>query len=143
MSSSQRPVPAQIDELMLSGRWPSTADEVLRQNLRPAVPLERIEAAAPGETGLYLLVPPFSTVAEEIATHESRFPQWNFWHEHGALSELDPDAAVIVGDFGPGSEAPIVLDYRSGPESPRVLRLQWHSEPNPDPAGSPRFIVDN
>ncbi|MFY0540874.1 hypothetical protein [Nannocystis pusilla] len=50
----------------------------------------------------------------------------SFWREPMAdLDGIDPDLASILGDFGLGSDAPIVLDYRSGPARPRVLRLRW------------------
>ena len=38
---------------------------------------------------------------------------------------IGPDLARIVGDFGPGSDAPIVLDYRFDAVQPQVLRLRW------------------
>ena len=41
-----------------------------------------------------------------------------------AAHELDLDAAVLLGDFGLGSDAPIVLDCRATHRRP-VLRLEW------------------
>lgn len=41
-----------------------------------------------------------------------------------AAHELDLDTAVLLGDFGLGSDAPIVLDCRE-PDRRPVLRLQW------------------
>jgi len=38
--------------------------------------------------------------------------------------------AVAIGDFGLGSDAPLMLDYWRSPESPCVLRLQWSQDGN-------------
>jgi len=32
---------------------------------------------------------------------------------------------VVIGDFGLGSDAPIILDYRRDVKRPTVLRLKW------------------
>jgi hypothetical protein len=42
-----------------------------------------------------------------------------------APSEIDFDLALDIGDFGPGTDAPILLDYRESCEVPRVIRLRW------------------
>jgi hypothetical protein len=39
--------------------------------------------------------------------------------------EIDFDLALDIGDFGLGSDAPILLDYRENSETPRVIRLRW------------------
>jgi hypothetical protein len=33
--------------------------------------------------------------------------------------------SIVMADFGPGSDAPILLDYRFDLARPRVLRLKW------------------
>jgi hypothetical protein len=38
---------------------------------------------------------------------------------------IDFDLALDIGDFGLGSDAPILLDYRVDAENPRVIRLRW------------------
>ena len=42
-----------------------------------------------------------------------------------SIHEIDPALAVVIGDFGLGSDSPIILDYRNDRLSPCVLRLLW------------------
>ena len=65
--------------------------------------------------------PPFKTVSECLLV-EGDDP--DFFHEFGALDEIDPTLTLVIGDFGIGSDAPIALDYRLGP-SPRVTYLYY------------------
>lgn len=48
----------------------------------------------------------------------------DFWEEFGALDQIDPELALVIGDFGLGSDSPIILDFRQA-QNPPVLRLQW------------------
>ena len=48
-----------------------------------------------------------------------------FWGPYGALHEIVPEKALILGDFGLGSDAPIILNYAADPEDPPVFRLRW------------------
>ena len=40
------------------------------------------------------------------------------------MHELVPEASVEIADFGPGADATILLDYRTGPTDPRVIHLE-------------------
>jgi hypothetical protein len=120
-----------IPQLLLTalkdGRWPRTAAEGVRQNLRPLVPVERIRRLAPDESSIYLYAPPFQTVAEHLAGKGREF-----YARFGALDQLVPEAAVEIGDFGLGSDAPILLDYRTDAAAPRVIRLLWPGSGSPN-----------
>lgn len=119
MQATVLPLPPRLLEMMTDGRWPSDHDKAIGQNLKPLIDPERIALAAPGEHNLFLLPPPFYTV-RELSEHN------DFWRwPEAAPSGIDPDLAVDIGDFGMGSDAPILLDYRESPENPRVLRLLW------------------
>ena len=48
-----------------------------------------------------------------------------FWSDFGAVREINPDYAVLIADFGHGSDAPIALDYRKNENEPSVIRLRW------------------
>jgi hypothetical protein len=112
-------LPPLLTQLIANGRWPRDSNEAQMQNLRPRVPEERIKLLAPEESMLYLLAPPFHTVR---ALSESN----GFWtSEDAAPSEIDFDLCLDIGDFGLGSDAPILLDYRHDRVQPRVLRLRW------------------
>lgn len=114
------PLPKRLIDLVESGLWPQTADEALRQNLRSLVSKERIQLFAPQEDRIYLLSPPFHTVAKRMSGKGG-----NFWSKYGALEGIAPDLSVVIADFGIGSDSPILLDYRKDPDSPTVIRLLW------------------
>ena len=101
------------------GRWPRNRDEEIRQNLTPLVSVVQIKQLAPEEDMLYLFAPPFLTVAKRAVSER-------FWFDQrSAPSEIDFELALDIGDFGLGSDAPILLDYRINRQEPRVLRLRW------------------
>ena len=43
---------------------------------------------------------------------------------------------MIIGDFGPGSDAPIVIDFSSEPAQVKALRIS--ASPNPRAGTAPR-----
>jgi hypothetical protein len=45
-----------------------------------------------------------------------------------ALNQIVPEQALVIGDFGMGSDSPIILDFAANQSNPPVLRLRWHSE---------------
>ena len=58
-----------------------------------------------------------------------------FWNwPCAAPQELDFTLAIDIGDFGPGTDAPIVLDYRINRLEPRVMYLKqkWTEKGEPD-----------
>jgi hypothetical protein len=57
------PVPHRLITLIDRGLWPSTAAEAQWQNIHSLVPAERIHLFAPEEDKIYLMAPPFRTVA--------------------------------------------------------------------------------
>lgn len=117
-------LPKDLCRLISDGHWPQSASESNCQHrANPPIPRDLVERLAPGERNIYLYPPPFRTVAS-CCEHGER----DFWEKSGTLSELVPSKAILIGDFGLGSDAPIVLDYRA-PGPPSVLRLQWGEHP--------------
>ncbi len=110
-------LPSLLSAMIANGRWPRTNEEALSQNVRLLVGLDRVHRFAPEEDSLYLELPPFKTVREESHSNP-------FWSDMAAPDQIDFDRSLILGDFGLGSDAPILLDYRPSPE-PRVIRLRW------------------
>ena len=102
-------------------RWPRDVNQASGRNLRPFVPEDRSRRLR----RIYLYPPPFHTVAEAVARGD------RFYERFGALHELVPKAAIAVADFGIGSDAPILLDYRAGPSDPRVIHLEWPGGDHP------------
>ncbi len=119
-------IPQLLYELVSAGRWPGNSKEALAQNLKSLAPPDRVARLAVEETIIYLLSPPFHTVRELSLSNDF----WN-WPK-SAPSEIDFDLAIDIGDFGNGSDAPILLDYREDPENPHVIRLRW----SPDGGGN-------
>lgn len=91
------------------------------QQFHPIVSRDRVQTFAAEETLICLQPPPFPTIAQERAAGGAG----EFWDRFGALSQIDPERAVIIGDFGLGSDLPIILDYASNPSNSPVLRLHW------------------
>ena len=116
------PIPDQLEMLIVAGRWPSSSIEEQQQT--SVVPAQRIAAFAPEEDHLCLHAPPFHTVTQRLARGE-KFWGWPCSAPQG----IEHDKTIVIGDFGLGSDAPIVLDYRSGSPPPRVLRLRWGTRP--------------
>jgi hypothetical protein len=112
-------VPRLLNELVAVGRWPRDTKEAMAQNLKSLAPLERIQLLAPEEQWLYLLPPPFCTVRKKSKGN----PVW--LSEMAAPHGIDFDLVLDIGDFGLGSDAPILLDYRKDAANPRVIRLRW------------------
>jgi hypothetical protein len=113
-------IPALLDELIAQGRWPRTVDEELAQNSHPLASPERVRALAPDEAGaIYFNRPPLVRIGRRDDPRD--FYNWPSSDPAG----IDHDLAVGIGDFGLGSDAPIVLDYRVDAENPRVMRLRY------------------
>jgi len=39
--------------------------------------------------------------------------------------DIDPQNSILFGDFGPGSDQPLALDYRASLVQPKVIILKW------------------
>ena len=126
MRAEMLPIPPLLEELLTAGRWPRDAAEERAQNLKPRVPPERVRHLAAEEHGIYLFAPPFNTVREKSAQEE--FWSWAMCDPGG----IDFDLALDIGDFGIGSDTPILLDYREDKTNPRVIRLRWPRDGSPN-----------
>jgi hypothetical protein len=112
------PLPKRLLTLIESGFWPRTLHEEKRQGLHGSISKERVQFFAPDQDQIYLLSPPFSTVATRMAHGD------NFWSRFGALEQISPELSVLIADFGMGSDSPILLDYRPDVANPAVIRLK-------------------
>ena len=121
-------IPARLQRLLAAGKWPRTSSEVIAQHSRPLVPLAHVHRFAPEERDIYLFCPPFKSVGQLVRSGE-RFWEW----DQAEPGEISFDHAVVIGDFGIGSDAPVVLDYRPDPRRPCVLRLRYEFVPGPRP----------
>jgi hypothetical protein len=117
-------IPDLIQEMIDAGRWSRDHQSSILQNLNSLATSDRIAVLAPEESLLYLLPPPFVTVREKSKENE------HWLHEQLAPHMIDFDLAIDIGDFGLGSDAPILLNYRTDKSNPRVIRLKWSSDGN-------------
>ena len=116
------PLPDSLSCLLAAGVWPSAkGPSMTAQELHPIIPADRVRRFAAEETLICLTAPPFSTIAKERAAGGAG----DFWERFGALDQIDPERALIIGDFGLGSDSPIILDYARNTTNPPVLRLRW------------------
>ena len=113
-------IPNRLVTLVNRGLWPRTREEELKQNLKCLVPEDRIRIIAPEQNEIYFLRPPFVTVAYRIGKGDQ------FWSKFGAQEGISPQLSLVVGSFGLGSDAPILLDYRENRADPAVIRLKWN-----------------
>lgn len=49
----------------------------------------------------------------------------DFWERFGVLDQIVPEMALTIGDFGLGSDSPIILEFARNASTPPVLRLRW------------------
>lgn len=122
MTVTDLPIPDALVSLIESGRWPRSAEEALRQNLELRVPVANIQRFAPDEHWLYLCAPPFGKPADVFSSLV------DFRGEPDSESppgDIDYERAVVIADFGLGSDAPIALDYRQNLDCPSVIRYCW------------------
>ena len=127
-------IPPEIELLMKKGIWPDSYEKGLKQNSLPIFPIENLKHIIPEEETIYFRRPPFQTVRQELESDTS-----NYWSEFGAVSELNPDLSVIIGDFGIGSDAPLILKYESQKSTPSVWKLVWAKKGNYWREVSPSF----
>jgi hypothetical protein len=116
-------VPRKLLDLIAKGFWPETGQAVNQPELLPP---EVVSSLFPGEHQISLYSPPFQTVNQEVAEGS------HFWtSEVAAPDQIDFDLTTVIADFGYGSDAPIVLDYRNNRDEPRVMRLRYSRGPGP------------
>lgn len=114
------PIPHRLTMLIDRGLWPRTEVEARRQNIYSLVPADRIHLFAPEEDKIYLMQPPFYTVARlRSMGHEK------FWSTFAAPEGISADLSIEIGAFQLGSDSSILLDYRGDRNNPSVIRLKW------------------
>jgi hypothetical protein len=117
-------IPRQLKKLIELGIWPKTSEESMQQNSSNLISKEHLKKIAPDEEYIYFYPPPFETIQSELNDNKE------FWIEFGAIHQLETDKCLIIGDFGLGSDAAIILDYSNSLRNPRVKRQVWASDGN-------------
>jgi len=119
------PIPAKLSWLIEKGIWPSAdGPSMTAQQLKPLIAPDRVRRFAPQESLICLQPPPFHTIAAEMAGCKTG----DFWERFCRLDQIVPEQALILGDFGLGSDAAIILDFARDALNPPVLWLRWGPE---------------
>jgi hypothetical protein len=114
-------LPPRLARLIADGVWPSAAGpSMTEQQFQPTIPAERVRRFAENERCICFQPPPFPTLAHYVS-----FGPEGFWERHGALDQIDPARAIVIGDFGHGADSVVILDYARDAVNPPVLRLRW------------------
>lgn len=124
MNKNEFEIPIEIRSLIESGIWPKNEKESIRQNIHILISKENLKKIAPDEEYIYFYPPPFEIVESSIEK------QKEFWIEYGAIDSIVPEKCIIIGDFGLGSDAAIILDYSEDKKKPSVKRQVWSKEGN-------------
>ena len=90
-------LPDLLTSMIETGRWPSANDSINTQNVSSLIPADRNRKLR----GICLYPPPFRTLAN--ARND------NFYRTYGVISQLKPELAIGIADFGIGSDSPILL----------------------------------
>lgn len=115
-------LPTRLAHLIAIGVWPSaTGPAMTVQEFKPLVTPDRVKRFAEDENAICLAPPPFRT----IAAHVGQGRAGDFWERFGALGQIKPELALVIGDFGMGSDSPIILHFGENVQNPPVLRLRW------------------
>jgi hypothetical protein len=118
------PLPKLLAELIATGVWPSDRKLINRQEPHPLVAPDRVQRFAAEECKIILMPPPFHTIAQEVRSWGAGRSHI-FWEPFGALHQIDAEIALVIGDFGMGSDSPIILNYALHLTDPPVFRLRW------------------
>jgi hypothetical protein len=119
------PLPNRLSQLIANRIWPSSeGPSMTAQQLRPLVTPELVRRFAEDESLICFQPPPFPTIEDLRSAGKAS----DFWERFGSLTQIVPAQAIVIGDFGLGSDSPIVLDYARDRVNPPVLRLRWKQD---------------
>ena len=115
--------PKLLLDLIESGTWPAEGTSLFEIEKSSKIRGDLVSSAFPDSLGAKLVVlypPPFILVSEEAAYNSE------FWRDTVKNQDQLPyEYLVMIGDFGIGSDAPIVLNYFSD-NGPSVWWLKWY-----------------
>ena len=113
-------IPALLVELINVGVWPRSTEEANRQNVDPILGKKAASKLSADDDRIVLMAPPFHTIGDEVDSGN------DFWNRDLTnVGEIDYRRAVILADFGLGSDSPIILHYGKDIQVPAVMYLKW------------------
>jgi len=119
MFHSQLHIPSSLIELIENGVWPNSLESQRKQRLNPKIAKEDVKKISPEDDCIELMRHPFHTIQDEVDGGNE------FWTTYlSNVGEIEYDKALIIADFGLGSDSPIILYYKES-ISPTVMYLKW------------------
>ncbi len=116
-------LPKSLINLIQLGIWPSSKKDAHKQNLKPILGKDAACKLSKDNDRIYLEGPPFITIEEEAISNR-------FWYDELTnVGEIDYKKAVIIGDFGIGSDSAIIL-YYGNTHKPSIMYLKWSFKAN-------------
>lgn len=108
-------LPASLQKLIDSPAWPVG---IGMQEITPILGASAARKLSSIDDHIILMPPPFHTIADEVNDGNT------FWTDFLTnVGEIDYTKALIIADFGMGTDSPIILYYDT-PE-PSVMYLHW------------------
>lgn len=130
MQTNTLPHPDELMRLMEAKLWPSSHEQAIQQNLSRRISASDVARMISGESQIFLHPNPRTTLADDYRASEQKLEGAGFFNAYREmLKQIDPDRALFIADFGPGSDAPIALDFRENQDDPPVIALQWNDHP--------------
>lgn len=118
--TSSMQLPPELMTLIDQAIWPISGEATSNSATNQRVDRKQLARLIPDESGIHFYSPPFLTILEEIARGSA------YWKmPETVVDQIAPEKALILGDFGHGSDTVLALDYRSSLTEPSVMRLQW------------------
>jgi hypothetical protein len=116
MKTTSLDIPSGLQRLIDAGVWPDKVHEV-----DSGFGEEAAHRVSPDDDMIVLMPPPFHTIQAEVDGGNT------FWTDGLTnVGEIDYSLALIIADFGLGSDSPIVLYYST--DEPVVMYLKWTTE---------------
>jgi hypothetical protein len=116
MKTSDLPIPALLAQLIAADLWTPTGTLCggmfnLGENAARKLSLD--------DEQLVLMPPPFHSIADEVRGGNA----W-WMTDLTNVGEIDYEKALIIADFGMGSDSPIIL-YYDRIDEPVIMYLRW------------------
>ena len=112
-------IPELLEKLVREKIWPDNKISVNVQEDSPLIGIEIVKQISPDDRKLILMIPPFHTIQDEINDGHK------FWtSELSNVGEIDYSNALIIADFGIGSDSVVIL-YLDEALEPCVKYLKW------------------
>lgn len=109
---------SELKMLIEQGEWPQAGSNRFDQETNPIVGTEVTKRIWPNEEKIILTPPPFHTIKDEVDHGNT------FWTEFLTnVGEIDYSIALIIADFGAGTDSPIILYYDD--DDPSIMYLKW------------------